>query len=231
VDITVQGHIHNAIGLDPNTELWYDVNVPAANRWSAGGLWLPPYDVRDYNGIVPWPVTPSPPRPVADATVTTQLRDFVIPASDSEIIDTATVEFVFQVLAGAGIAADLFCARVEDPAAADWYDHVLPWIFTIHDEKTQKAGVSILKNVINPDLGEVTTLHYVLGSTGTVTIGVYDLAGDLVRVLYRGSRTAGDYLETWDGKTSSGRTVARGVYFIRIVGPGIDEVRKVLVAR
>ena len=78
----------------------------------------------------------------------------------------------------------------------------------------------------------MTTLHYTLAKTGTVTISVYDLAGDLVRVLARNSDVApGDYLQTWDGRTSSGRIVARGVYFIRIVGPGIDEVRKVLVIR
>ena len=92
--------------------------------------------------------------------------------------------------------------------------------------------MTILKNVINPDLGEVTTLHYVVQKTGTVTISVYDLAGDLVRILARTSGVApDDYLQTWDGKTTSGRTVARGVYFIRIVGPGFDEVRKVLVTR
>ncbi len=230
-DITLQGHIYNAIALDPNTRLWFDVNVPAANR-STSGFWLPPFDVTAYNGIVPWPVTSSPPRAVAGATVTTQLRNFVIPDADSEIVEAAAVEFVFEILAGVGIAENLYTARVEDPAAADWYDHLLPWTFTIHDEKTQKAGVTILKNVINPDLGEVTTLHYVLQKTGTVTISVYDLAGDLVRILARTSGVApGDYLQTWDGKTTSGRTVARGVYFIRIVGPGFDEVRKVLVTR
>ena len=175
--------------------------------------------------------SPAPASTTSFPHATTQLRDFVIPASDAEIVDGAIVEFVFQVRSGPGIADDLFCARVENPAAVDWYDHVLPWSFTIHDERTQKTGVTILKNVINPDLGEVTTLHYILGTSGTVTIGVYDLAGDLVRVLRRGTAPAGDNLLTWDGKTSSGRTVARGVYFIRVVGPGIDEVRKVLVTR
>jgi fibronectin-binding autotransporter adhesin len=230
VNSTLEAHVHDDIGLDPDTRLWFDVNVPSANR-STSGLWLPPFNDSLYTGIVPWPVSPFPRAALDDANITTQLRDYVIPSSDAELKDGVTLEFVFQILAGAGIAADLYCARVVDATAVDWYRHVEPWSFDVHDERTQKGGVSILKNVINPDLGEVTTLHYTLEKTGIVTISVFDLAGDLVRVLTRGSIEKGEHLQTWDGKNSTGRTVARGVYFIRIRGPGIDEVRKVLVIR
>jgi flagellar hook assembly protein FlgD len=120
---------------------------------------------------------------------------------------------------------------VVDATAADWYRHVEPWSLDIHDEVKQKGGVTILKNIINPDLGEVTTLHYTLDKGGIVTISVFDLAGDLVAVLARGTVAKGDHLQTWDGKNSTGKTVARGVYFIRIRGPGIDAVRKVLVIK
>lgn len=66
---------------------------------------------------------------------------------------------------------------------------------------------------------------------GTVSISDYDLAGDFVRALTRCSRRAGDCLQNWDGRTSSGRVVARGVSFVRIVGPGVDEGRSVLAVR
>jgi hypothetical protein len=71
-----------------------------------------------------------------------------------------------------------------------------------------------------------------LTKPGTVTINVFNLAGDLVSVLKRTpGMTPGEYLQTWDGKNSTGRIVAPGVYFIRIAGPGIEAVRKVLVIR
>jgi fibronectin-binding autotransporter adhesin len=35
----------------------------------------------------------------------------------------------------------------------------------------------------------------------------------------------------WDGRNSGGRIVAKGIYFIRIVAPDIDETRKVLVVK
>jgi len=50
-------------------------------------------------------------------------------------------------------------------------------------------------------------------------------------VLYRGQRTAGEYSTSWDGRNRGNRVVARGVYFIKIVGPGINEIRKVLVVK
>jgi hypothetical protein len=144
------------------------------------------------------------------------------------VVDASTLEFVFEI-----VASGLYCARVDDPlSVSTWYRNVEPWSFDIHEERLQKGGVSILKNVINPSIGEVTTLHYTLSEPGTVTINVFNLAGDLVRVLRRQAGVPPeDYLQTWDGKNSAGRIVSPGVYFIRITGPGIEAVRKVLVIR
>jgi len=50
-------------------------------------------------------------------------------------------------------------------------------------------------------------------------------------VLTRGTQAAGTYTTSWDGKNRSGAPVARGIYFIRVVGPDFDEIRKVLVVR
>ena len=119
-----------------------------------------------------------------------------------------------------------------NPAAIDWYNHITPWTFDLHDIRTQRGGATILNNVIRPDRGELTTLQYTQPSSGPVTIMVFDLSGSIVNVLTRvQSQAAGDYAVSWDGKNRGGRVVARGIYFIRIVAPGMDEIRKVLVVR
>ncbi|RKX85358.1 MAG: hypothetical protein DRP70_11825, partial [Spirochaetes bacterium] len=75
-------------------------------------------------------------------------------------------------------------------------------------------------------------LHYNLSQGGTVTIQVFDLAGGMVEVLQRGYQAAGEYSVSWNGRNRSGNVVARGIYFIRYVGPGgIDQIRKVLVVK
>ena len=85
--------------------------------------------------------------------------------------------------------------------------------------------------MINPGKGQVTTLQFTQGTAGNVTVTVFDLSGSIIRVLARQNQAAGDYGITWDGTNRSGAKVARGLYFIKIVGPGIDEIRKVLVVR
>jgi flagellar hook assembly protein FlgD len=91
--------------------------------------------------------------------------------------------------------------------------------------------VTVLNNVIDPTKGETARLSYQIATEGAVTITVFTLDGNVVRRLYSGSRAVGDYSTAWDGKNLSGATVSRGVYFIRVVGPGIDEIRKVMVVR
>ena len=85
--------------------------------------------------------------------------------------------------------------------------------------------------MIHPVNGESAYLHYVMPKTGKITITVFTLGGDIVNVLAGGTQNAGEYTTAWNGKNRGGRIVARGIYFIRAVGPGFDEMRKVLVVR
>jgi flagellar hook assembly protein FlgD len=71
----------------------------------------------------------------------------------------------------------------------------------------------------------------VLSGSGTVTITVFDLKGDIVDILHRGRQDAGEHSTTWDGRNRGGNAVARGIYFIKLVGPGVSETRKVLVVK
>jgi flagellar hook assembly protein FlgD len=91
--------------------------------------------------------------------------------------------------------------------------------------------VSILNNVIDPTRGERTRLNYIIDEAGPVTITVFTLDGDVVQTLQRGRQNPGDYTVNWDGRNRAGNSVARGIYFIRIVAPGIDEIRKVMVVK
>jgi hypothetical protein len=146
-------------------------------------------------------------------------------------VDGTLIEFFFQVLAGGPVGRDLYTARVVNPAVAGWWSRVVPWEFVVHDLRTQRGGVQILNNVINPDKGQVTTLQFTQGTSGNVTVTVFDLSGSIIRVLVRQNQAAGDYGITWDGTNRSGAKVTRGLYFIKVVGPDMDEIRKVLVVR
>jgi hypothetical protein len=62
-------------------------------------------------------------------------------------------------------------------------------------------------------------------------VGIYDVAGRLVRELERGPANAGVYDASWDGTNESGEAVASGVYFVR-ARVGADRLeRKVVLLR
>jgi flagellar hook assembly protein FlgD len=95
----------------------------------------------------------------------------------------------------------------------------------------QKGGATILNNVIDPTKGQTARLSYQLPSDGAVTVTVFTLDGDVVARLVNGRQSAGDYSVDWNGRNLAGNAVARGLYFVRIVASGVDEIRKVLVVR
>lgn len=68
----------------------------------------------------------------------------------------------------------------------------------------------------NPFAGQ-SVIRYQVAKAGTpVTVRVYNLAGQMIRELASGTAAAGNHSVAWDGRTSDGRRVSAGVYFIRL---------------
>jgi hypothetical protein len=246
-DITLQARVNPALApaalslrLDSNVDTYF--KATSAN--GPVGLWLPifnqgaPNPAAAFSGIVPYPNAPSYGGSTSlygGSVAGTSLWNFSIPASDPKVKSVSTLDFFFTLDNGTNVATPLYAGRLDVPAGAaippDWYRRVKPFSFDIHNITKQRSNATILNNVIDPTKGERVRLSYQLTSSGQVTIQVFTLDGDLVQVLYRGSRSAGDYTASWDGKNRGGHVVARGMYFIRIVGPDIDEIRKVMVVK
>ena len=82
-------------------------------------------------------------------------------------------------------------------------------------------------NPFNPH----TTVRFDLRRAGPVRIRVYDAAGRLVHDLLDEYRTAGTHDVSWAGQGNDGRTVAAGVYFIRLEGDGRIDTRRVALVK
>lgn len=172
---------------------------------------------------------------------------FMIP-NDSENPDSLSwkansqIQFVFQVLDSSGnpIIVDgnkdgdtddiedhpLYAVRLEKEDDLSTLDL---WSLDIVELQKQSAGVTITNNVINSKTNEKTFLHIVVPKTGYLTVQVLTLDGNVVKVLERSLVQPGEYTYNWDGRNLAGDSVARGMYFIRVVGPEIDETKKVMV--
>ena len=122
----------------------------------------------------------------------------------------------------------LFALRLKDENDITSIDL---WSLHVVELLRQKGGATILNNVINSLNNEETAIEIQVPQTGFLTVQVLTLDGNVVKVLQKGRVEEGTYYYKWNGTNNSGAAVARGMYFIRVVGPKIDETRKVMVIK
>ncbi|MFW5955434.1 MAG: FlgD immunoglobulin-like domain containing protein, partial [Rhodothermales bacterium] len=214
-DIRLQARIVPSDYQDFPLTLIYDIDVPEEKR--NGEFWSPSV----LPGLIETGMENDDARIVDAHESQDALRTFLIPEDDPELESGVDLEFLFRI-------GNLEVARVvdeSDPLS------LAPWKFGIRGVVRQRAGVTILNNVINPREGERTILQYELEEAGLVRINVFSLDGNLVRRLHTGRQGEGSYTVPWDGTNASGQPVARGIYFIRVMAPGVDEYRKVMVVK
>ena len=85
-------------------------------------------------------------------------------------------------------------------------------------------------NVPNPFNPE-TTIRYDVPSEGRVSLVVYNVMGQTVRVLVDGDQVAGRHEVMWDGRDMLGRDVGSGMYLMRMRADGFADSRKMLLLR
>jgi hypothetical protein len=229
-DVLLQARVNTGV---PAPAMAAVSNVPDSYKASAvhgpQGLWLPSASP-SFRNMVPdfYPMGTSSMTPAG-----TGLYNYTFPKTTYGAGNSA-VEFFFHL---SGSPADLFAGRLHiapgEAVPSNWYRLVRPFSFGLHNITRQRGGVTILNNVINSEKRENVFLDYKLEKSGRVTVQVFTLDGNLVKVLVRENQGAKDtyYRAAWDGTNKGGRAVARGMYFIRIVAPDIDEIRKVMVVK
>lgn len=105
------------------------------------------------------------------------------------------------------------------------------WSFRLKEITAQRGGVTILNNVIDTSRGDIATVKVDMSGAGSLSVIVMTLDGNVVQYLQHGTASAGEHFYSWNGKTKGGKTVARGLYFVRVIGSGFDETRKIMVVR
>jgi uncharacterized repeat protein (TIGR01451 family) len=93
--------------------------------------------------------------------------------------------------------------------------------------------VSLLNRVVpNPFASTMSFAYQVPDGGTTVEIGVYNVAGRLVKTLASGTQSPGRQMVTWNGTDGAGIRMAPGVYFLKaLVGGKVDTHRVIYMAR
>jgi len=89
------------------------------------------------------------------------------------------------------------------------------------------AVVGCAPNPFNPR----TTITYTVARPGEVSLGVFDLAGRLVRRLDQGTLATGVHETVWNGLDGAGRAAPSGTYLCRVLGPGATGSTKLMLVR
>jgi hypothetical protein len=82
----------------------------------------------------------------------------------------------------------------------------------------------------NPFSAEIL-VSYQLPAAGPVTIAVYDVTGRAVRTVFAGTMPAGRHTARWDGRDDAGRSVAAGMYVLRLQAGNQTLTRKLTIVR
>ncbi|MBN1164742.1 MAG: hypothetical protein JXB45_09195 [Candidatus Krumholzibacteriota bacterium] len=86
------------------------------------------------------------------------------------------------------------------------------------------------QNIPNP-FNPLTTIGFDVPGRSHVRIDVFGVNGRYIRTLVDGRYDRGGYKVTWDGRDFSGRSVSSGIYFYRLVSPGVIKTRKMVLLR
>lgn len=97
-------------------------------------------------------------------------------------------------------------------------------------EPTVATRNRLMGNFPNP-FHPSTAIRFSLAREETVELGVYDLAGRLVKRVLDSRLPAGIHSPTWDGTDLSGQRAPAGVYLYRLKTPGGAESRQMVLLK
>ncbi|MBN4056893.1 DUF11 domain-containing protein [bacterium AH-315-J21] len=102
----------------------------------------------------------------------------------------------------------------------------------VDDDEIAKLPKSfeVHQNFPNP-FNPTTVISYSLPIKAEVTIAIYNVLGQRVRSFDRGEQSAGEYSVTWDAADESGKAVASGMYFYKVIAGELSASRKMVLLK
>ncbi|MDO9069252.1 MAG: FlgD immunoglobulin-like domain containing protein, partial [Deltaproteobacteria bacterium] len=121
---------------------------------------------------------------------------------------------------------------------SNWSAFSTPWKFIVQstgvEGRPDMAGlpqtIKLFQARPNPSRDKAE-INYQLPKAEPVTIELYNLAGARVATLVNGRKSAGHHTVSWDLRDSHGRSVANGVYVMRLAAGSQSKTIKITVIR
>ncbi len=92
------------------------------------------------------------------------------------------------------------------------------------------TGVRLYQNYPNPFTSK-TTITYQVPNESRVSLKIYNIAGEIVKILVDKYQKAGCYKIKWDGKNNVGKILPSGIYFIELSTGEFSQTIKLLILK
>ena len=125
-------------------------------------------------------------------------------AADEVIVASGELEITVQVGVGAQVS-------IEEPG-------ITPLQFALHQN---------YPNPFNPE----TMIRFDVADKTDVSISVYNILGEKVTTLLKGSLETGTYHVQWNGVSDQGKTLPSGMYFYELKSPLFHSVKKLVLVK
>jgi hypothetical protein len=110
------------------------------------------------------------------------------------------------------------------------YELLAPESITGGTTRDVPSATYLAQNVPNP-FNPSTRIAFGIREMTPVTLRIYNVSGQLIKVLVDRKLDAGRYEFDWDGKSQNGASLASGVYLYRLEAGSFKETRKMVLIR
>jgi hypothetical protein len=129
---------------------------------------------------------------------------------------------VFMLNDALGYAVGRTVYRYSEDDVTDVAEETVP--------EAPSPSLALYQNEPNP-FNPSTMIRYVIDEDATIRLLVFDVKGNMVRKLVDQLEQAGEHVVVWDGRDTTGRPLASGLYFYRLESDSFAEVRKMTLLK
>ena len=104
------------------------------------------------------------------------------------------------------------------------------WIEGSAEEENRPTSFSVSQNYPNP-FNPATEFRFDLPRASHVTIEVFNILGQRVKILVDEERAVGSHVVDWDAKDERGADVSSGIYFYRMVADDFSDIKKMVLLK
>ncbi len=191
-----------------------------------GGTWSAPINLTNTPGV--GEQTVSVYQDIIDNKIHTMYYRDDWPGRDRNLcyVDDYENNYVFWTEGGAHFSVPIRDMD-QDQVEVVYQDFDLS-VYTNIEKTNQVPGeFNLAQNYPNP-FNPTTTINFTVPA-GNVSIDIYNVLGQKVKVLVDSKMAAGSYDVVWDGKNSAGKRVSSGIYFYQLKSNAGSKIMKMLL--